>query len=719
MVGLSLNLSSIFFRSAGEKWKTDFNQGDELLLSDMNGCRQILIEPLLTLETRLRSGKTAGDFTRALYEYLQNQEVPQKCGEWIQELHNQGLYDLVMENAQLWNILMDLFDQLVEILGDQEMSLKDYLKVVEAGLSSAEIGVIPTTIDQVLVGNIERSKSHNIRALLMVGVNDGIIPSARNNEILLSEEEIQIINTNGSEIWPNWEMKSIEENFSIYNILAKPTDILYVSYSLVDSDGKALRPSLLIDRFTQLFPGIKIETDIVPNRLNELNLVSTPSSTYRVLIERLRLRCDGNNIEDFWWDIYDWYRSQDYWRKQLEIVIEGLFYQNQQKRLRSDYAEKLYDAPLVISASRLETYAGCPFSHYIKYGLKPEEQKLYEVNAPDMGEFLHNSILAFSKMLDDSGCPWEQATPDDCEQLVNRMMEELIPSFGNGVLLSSYRNRYLGQRLKRISQKALQVLTEHLKQGRFIPVGHELPFRQGSIVPPIEIVLNDGQVAYIEGRIDRIDILESDDKAYVKIIDYKSGNKKFSLSNIYFGLDMQLLIYLRAILGSTKIAPKKKLLPGGVFYFKIEDPILGEELKTAEFAPDTKIKMNGLAVDNLEVIRGMDMNIQGHSSIIPVGLSQKGDFYSYSSIIKEGEFYNLLKLVELRAKTMCREILSGSTRIEPVKIDNIKQCLYCSYGSICQFDPQFEDNHYKTIRTLNKQDTIARIGAEIGEGDRG
>jgi len=696
----------------GKKWNDKFYLGEEEFLDELNRCRDIFMRPMQQLAGKIKGKKTFTEITRALYEYLETIAVPKKLENWIDKFREQGLYNLVNENTRIWNVIMEVFDQMVDIMGDQEVSIKEYRKVLEAGFLSFELGIIPTTIDQVLVGNIQRSKSHDIKALFVVGVNDGILPSGRDEEEILSVQEKEILQNMGLDLGFNLDMKSDEERFLIYNTLAKPEEYLWISYALADEEGKSMRPSLLINRFNKIFKEMKIKSDLIKDHQTDLQMVSTPVSTLKYLIENLRLYLDGKPMEDFWWDVYGWYYEQASWNNIRAAVIEGFFHRNQVSYVGKEQAKSLYRLPLRTSVSRLEQFVNCPFAHFVHYGLKPRERKLFTMEFPDMGELFHDCLLSFAEKLIDNNIDWRQIQKEECLSIMDGVMDELVPVHGDGVLSSTHRYQYLAKRLKRIGRRAIWTLTEHIKRGAFGPLGYEIRFGQGGKFPPLEIELVDGEKIYLEGRIDRVDILDGEEMSYVKIIDYKTGDKNFSLSDVYYGLTLQLLIYLKAVLNS-----RENLKPAGVFYFKIDDPMIETEKKLVEEVEKEiakKLKMKGVVLDDIKIIHQMDSEIQGYSDIIPVALTRDGNLMKNSSVLKEEDFLALIEHVEGLTKEIGQEIMRGKVRIEPVNKGQQKACDYCLYRSICQFDKLFADNNYKNIRHLKDEEVIARLNSEKG-----
>lgn len=710
------------FGIKGKRWQQPFELGEaDYSLKLLNDCRERFIQPCLVLEKGLKGSDEVEGMVNALYEYLTEIKLHQQLEGWIEQLRDRGLLDQVDENAQIWNIVMKTFDQLVEILGDVKVSVGDFLRILESGFSSLEVGLIPTTLDQVLVGNIQRSKSQDVKALFVVGCNDGILPSGAQDEGLLAADERDLLQREGLDLGGNTELLAADEKFSIYTAFSKPSDFLWISYALSDAEGRALRPSILIDRLKKLFENIEIASDLFVSEKEQEKLIATPDSTYKYMIGHLRDCADGKAVSShLWWQVYNWYFKSDDWEQRLQDLKQGLFHQNQEAPIGYDKAVRLYSLPMRASVSRLEQYVNCPFSHFIKYGLRPRERKMYTVAAPDLGELFHRSIEGFTSRLQQDELDWRTLEEDQCEKIIDEIMDEILPEHNNGVMLSTNRLKYLSQRLKRISKRAVWLLTDHIKRSTFNPIGHEISFGSKGTYPPIEIELPGGERMLLEGRIDRADIYDENDDVYINVIDYKSGVENFDLSDAFYGLKLQLLVYLEALLEVEQRRIGGKARPGGIFYFRIDDPLIDTQEQIADVIQNEirkKLKLKGLVLKDVNIAKCMDDSIEGHSEVLPLGIKKDGSFYAYSSVLEEEEFFNLLGHVRKLIQNIGTEILQGNIRINPVKKGKETACKYCPYDGICQFDNVLEDNGYRLIHKMDSQEVVRRIAEERGEYD--
>lgn len=696
----------------GNQWLNPFTKGDEDKLEKLNIIRVELIKPLDKLHKKIIKKSTPKEITTALFEFLQEIDIENKLSEWIDDLRESGRLDYVNENTQIWNTVMEIFDQVYEILEDEPIKLKDYYKILESGFDACEIGVIPSTIDQVLVGSIERSRSQDIKALFIIGVNDGILPSIQDDVGILLDHERKFLEEIGMELRVSGEARLFQENFSIYSAFSKPSEYLWLSYPLGDEEGRAKRPSILIDRFKRLFPKLHIAGDLIKTVESQLDLLATASGSFKYLVENMRLYLDDKPMDELWWDVYYWYYTADNWEEKTNMMIEGLFHKNQVNYIDHGKVKTLYNTPIRTSVSRLERFVNCPFAHFVTYGLRPKERKEYELRGPDIGSIFHYAMDRFANKSYEKDIDWMYMEKDQSDEIVEEVMAELTQDFEYGVLESTHRYKYLANRLTRISKKALWTLIEHIKSGDFVPYGHEIAFGEGQAIPSMVIELDNGEKIYLEGRIDRVDILEDEDGEYFKVIDYKSGNKEFNLSDVYYGFQLQLIIYLEAIISMKNKSKDNKTYPAGMFYFRIHDPMINTPAKaveTVENEVNKQLKMRGLVLKDINIIKGMDREAEGHSQIIPVYISRDGSIGKASSVATGEDFQYLISHVENLIKEIGKEILKGNVKIEPCKRGKQISCEYCDYLSICQFDTLLEDNRYRNIKKMETEEVLEKI----------
>jgi len=705
-------------------WLSEFALGSEEERSLAEEARIKLVPPLAGLKKKLGKKKTVKEFTSIIYDFMVELDMPEKIERWTQRLMDDSRLEYVNENTQIWNIVIEIFDQMVEMIGDMKVDIREYAGILSAGFAEHKIGVIPPTMDQVIAGSLERSKSHEIKALFVLGVNDGVLPGGFSDEELILDDEKLIMKENGVRIATDSITRAEEEKFSIYTSFSKPSELLHMSYAIADEEGKALRPSIIADRMKKLYAGLQVESDIVVDSGRRLEMLVSPFPGLRQLSELIRQEMEASAEDNsLWRDLYSWYASSPQWSEKADIVCEGLFHKNQQEYIGGGLASRLYASPLKSSISRLERFANCPFAHFVNYGLSPRERPEYTVSMPDMGTLFHSSVEKFSKEISDENISWRELEREKSDEIVERVIDSMVPEFGSGVLYSSHRYSYLVNKIKRVGKRAAWAIVEHIRRGEFAPLDHEVEFSECGSIPAIVIELPGGEKIELAGRIDRVDILGDGREGYVKIIDYKSGSKKFTLSDAYYGLQIQLLVYMDALLENKQLLEFDELHPAGVFYFRIDDPLidadkLGED--DIEKGILKQLKMNGIVLKDVSVVKAMDSEIENerYSSIIPAEVKKDGEISERSSAVSEAEFRGLIGHVKNLICEIGSEILKGKIKIQPCRSGSEISCSYCKFKSICQFDTLLEDNEYRNIKKLSDTQVRELLSGKESSNDK-
>lgn len=680
-------------------WKAGFF-GDEEKKEKIEEIREKFLSPISDF-LRFFSGKEEvgiQKLTEGLMDVLVKMHVMEKIEGWMEKFAAEGRLDKASEYKQCWEKLMNIFQRIQEILPEEQLTIGGFRKIFEAGVESCSLGVIPPGADQVIVGDIERTRLPEIKALFVAGVNDGILPSYKSAEGLFHEQERERLESFGLQLANNTKRQSFEERFLIYQGLVKPSKFLQISYAQGDLQGNVMRPSSLVKKIKQIFP------DLSEWEEQELNGLS-PNLAAHTLGVQMREYCEKGSIETQWMDQISFFSTDPRWKPMFDHLLSAMKEKNQEKRLKQEVLSVLYHKNLSTSVSRLERYANCPYAYFLQYSLKAKERKIYEIGAPDVGKLFHHVMEIFSKSIQDKALDWRKLERVEMDQMTDEAVETAAKELGDEVLYSTGAYRYLVRRLKRISKRAVWALSEHVKRGSFEPSGFEIGFGPGQTLPPIVIELDNGIHMILVGKIDRVDFWDHDGNRYVKIIDYKSGNKNFDLEEIYYGLQLQLMLYLEEYLRMGAQSKGMLLHPAGVFYFHITDPVL----ETRDTLPEAerenkllqKMKMSGVVLSDDSVIEAVAGEKQTVSDLIPVAFKTDGSLKKNSSVFQEEEFEKLLHFVRKKAAQLGKEITEGNIQISPWKDKNKTACDYCPYSSICRFDLSFAGNRY---RKKNKMD---------------
>lgn len=672
-----------------EKWTRKLRgmaQGD---LDKMNHYRRQLVEKVDGLIYVLRQRrKTVADITRAIYEFMVQENLQVRLAEQEELFKAKGELALAREYAQIYRIVIELFDKFVELLGDEQVSLSEYCKLLDAGLEEARVGVIPPEVDQVVIGDMQRTRLKDIKALLFAGANDVYLPGALLRTGLLSELDREKFAREKLTLSAGGKEKAYVQKFYLYLNLTKPSEKLDIYYSKVSADGKSVRPSYLIQELQKLFPKLKVRDE--ERYLKEQELTENIGFD-RMIREFVQKR---HETDGAWCELYNWYKKNPKWQEKVERFLEAGYYRKPLDALTEEAAKRLYGEEFETSITRMERFAVCAFSHFLTYGLGLREREEYDFQAADLGNVCHRALERFSYKVEREAGDWLKLTEEKRNQYVEESVEEAIADYGNSILYSSSRNAYLIVRMKRMLEKTVWALTKQLAAGDFKPSAYELRFANG--------------------KIDRVDTCEDGDCVYVKVIDYKTGSKSFDVTALYHGLQLQLMVYMDAALQlEQKKHPEKEILPAGVFYYRIQDPLIDRPKEGEEQESILKeLKPDGMISLEKEVLEHLDHCMVGESSVIPVKYNKNGSLSKSSKAASAQDFYLMMKYAVNKVEEIRQKILSGDVKVNPYRRGTETSCDYCSYRQICGFDTKMEGYRYREIEAMSVDKVIQAMKGE-------
>ena len=708
-----------------EKW---FNNNQELtkekiLISEI---MEEIRTPLMIFHNKINGKYKVQDICTAIYEFLLDVKAFQRTDDWIENFEKIGLEDKVKEYSQVESIVIDILDQAVNVIGEEMLDSFEFFKILNSGFTNEEIGVIPVALDQVNIGDIARIKGIDVKVLYIVGINDGVLPASKKDEGILSDRDRGMLSEIGVNLASTTRNKVFEEQFLLYTALTISSEYLMLSYPMADFEGKSLRPSIVIPRIKRILPKLVEESAIydLKSEKNKISKVTAPIPTFNELIIAVRRDFDKEDIEAYWPEVYSWFKENEDFKDKVQNIFKGLTYSNVGDKVAKNKLRKLYKnemGKLVFSVSRLEKYAECPFSYFVQYGLKAKNRKVYEFTPPDLGSFVHEMLDSFTNKVKDEGILWSELDNEKCKDLVANIIDKKLYGETNSILNSTKKFKYLAQRFKRVISKSVSVIASQIGKGQFEVFKTEFNFGSYSSGEAITLDLESNEKVYLQGRIDRIDTLDLDGETYIRIIDYKTGANKFDLNELYYGLQMQLLVYLDALIKNSKYILDKQARPGAVLYFKIDDPIIKgkKEMTTEEVQEEVldALKMKGLILKDARVVRAMDKDIEGYSLVIPAAFKNDGDFKANSDVVTEDEFTLLREYVNKKMIELCEDMLSGDVKIQPTKHSNRTHCEYCDFSAICQFDTSIKDNKYKIIIKKSESDIWNNIKKELNNSN--
>lgn len=706
----------------GNKWyREDWNYlgKDEYTqeeLERLNELRRIIVKPIRNLQEKAKKDSTFLNLTKILYEFLQEMKLEETIRLKINKLEEKGFIELANEYETSFKVLIDLFDEIVLVFGEENTNFDKYINTLKIGLKNTGLGKIPATQDEVIVGDVSRSRSHKVKAVFIIGINDGEFPSIYKDEGFFNDKDREYLKGQGFEL-ANGSIENLyEENFNIYKAFTVAEEKLFLSYASSDNEGRTLRPSILITKVKKIYPKLQETSDII---IQEKEII-TKNNTFDNLIEKLNDYQEGKEIEDIWFDILYYYENDALWRGRLLKSLEGINYTNIPEKIRPEFVKKLYGETLHTTISRLERYRSCPFSFYLEYGLKLKEKKSLKLDPIDTGSFMHEVIDTFFEEIANNKISIQEIEKADIEKIVKKIVEEKLNLTSNYIFKSIPKFIMLTNRLCRLVTLSIIYIVQGLKNTDFEVVGNEIEFKNGKEYRPIEIITKDGRKVEITGKIDRIDLAKDETGKYIRIIDYKSSAKDINLNEVLAGLQLQLITYLDAV------CQEKDLIPAGILYFGLVEPKIdkgkrGKDITEEELEQKIRehFRMNGLVLAEMKAVNMMDNKLKDgeKSDIIPVKIKKDGTMDKTSKVVSRKEFEILQKYVKKTLGEISKEILDGNIDIKPyynVKTKK-KPCEYCKYNSICNFKKGFYGNDYNYIDNMEKEFILECMKGDINE----
>ena len=692
------------------KFKKDFiygkNEKNKEEIEYLNEIRKQIIEPLVNLKSIIDEEKTAKNISKQLYLFLINQKIENKINIKITELKEEGFLDLAKEYEESYKIVINILDEINLIFDKEKITIDKFIKIIKIGLKNSELGKIPGTQDQVIVGDTDRSRSRKTKYVFIIGLNDGAFPSINKNQGFINDEDREILKNENIEIAKGTLENLYDDTFNIYKAFTTAEEKIYLSYASSDNEGKSLRASNLIYRIKKIFPNLVEESDVV-DKEKKIELINEKIS-YDDLILNINGIQNGISPEKLFYILFKYYQEN---KKYKNILSDNIKYINfkMNEKIKEENIEKLYGNRLNTSISRLEKYRSCPFSYYLQYVLKLKEKEELKVQSFDTGSFMHDVINTFFEEINNSSIKLNSVTDEEIEDIINRIISEKLLNESNYIFNATEKYKLLVQRLKRIIIKSLKYIIQSLVQSEFKLEGTEVEFAEKGKYKPIIIDLENGKTVEITGKIDRIDIAQDENKKYVRIIDYKSSVKNIDFGNVYAGLQLQLITYLDAV---CKI---EDFIPAGILYFNLLEQLINSSKKISEEEIEQKIKSNfrmkGLILADVKVAKMQDKNLEkGKSEIIPAYIDKTGTLSSkLSSIATNEEFAKLQNYISKTIKDISKEILNGNIELKPYYKNKRTPCEYCSYKNMCGFNSGIKQKNYNFINKLTKEEILEKI----------
>lgn len=700
------------------------SEQDEAHIAYINQVRHKAARQLSRFAASVKKATSVREVALAVFDLLEALDVPGQLERWQLEAEAAGEPGTAQEHAQVYKGVLELLDQLVEAMGKDHLPLGELVQVVESGLESLNLGMVPPGLDQVVIGTVERSRHPELKAALVLGVGDGTFPLGRPEDVIFTDREREELGEAGVELAPTARRRQLDEQYLAYVAFTRAGHHLYLSYPLADEGGRALAPSPYISRLRRVLPGLStVQAGSEPLGLDgaDLDYLACPDRVPGFLARRLAAARQGRALDPVWVEVYRWLAGRPQRRAGLALVLSSIHHSNAAPPLPEDLVRQLFGNPVRTSVSRLERFASCPFWHFLGSGLRLRERPVQAVDAPGTGTFFHACLNLFVRRLQQQGKDWAELSREEAARLVAAIVQELAPSLEGEVLLSTAHYRYLARTMERALRRAVMVMSDHARRSPFRPAAVELDFGRAGL-PPLALDLGEGWRLELHGQIDRVDVATSGDELYLRVVDYKTGGKKLGLDEVYHGTALQLLTYLAVAQENAQAFLNRAARPAALFYLALREPMISADgpLPDEEIERQLrqKFRLSGLMLQEEKVLQLMDSTLGpgASSEVVPLRLNKDGSYGSHSRVVDETRFDLLLRFIRHRIRSLGQRIVRGEVRSYPIRRGTHRACQWCEYTSTCGFDVLIPGNTYHQVKPESDQEVWPRIVAELQVG---
>ena len=662
---------------------------------DSEKCDQMRAELMRRLEPvhrALKEAQTVFDYTKALYGFLEEDDAVSGIRSLAERLFARGRSDAVKEYEQIYEALIRLFDQFTELAGDEKVTLSEYAQMLDAGIAEMRIGVIPRTRDYIIAGDLTRTRIPEVKALIIIGAGSAYLPGSLGQTGLLSRWDRERFEMRGYDLAPGAKEKTWSQRYYLGCHLARPTEYLCILCSASDSEGNADEPSYLIREVQEIFPQIPLRP-----ASRYLSSPAGMSETYGIdyLAEHYR-QARRAEKHTMWGSLAGWFEESGKSREKIALIRRAGDYHRKRAQLAGEALGRLYPVSYSRSISQLQQYSECPYKHFLTYGLKLREQEIFEIATSDFGNVFHETLELYGRALKEEGLGWDEVDPVRREELIDQALAESAKLYGFGVFEETARGAYRLARLRELAGISISALTAQLAAGTFEPYDFELNF--GS------------------GKIDRLDTFEDDDHVYLKVLDYKTGHQKFDLTREYYGLQLQLPVYMHEAMGILSERTGKEAVPGAMFYYEAKDPFV--EVKEGQDPAQAvlrDLRVTGAVNSDPAVLDALHADLEGTSDVAPFGYKNDHTLSGNQSrsVYTREQMDTIIRYARYKADRQGERIESGDIRVSPYRTTEGSGCRFCSYKNVCHFDSRME--RYRDLEPMKGDEALQKMREDMSE----
>lgn len=682
-----------------DKWNSlagAYFKDDEYSAKIINNIRKRYILPLADMHEKIKGRRTVRNDAQALYALMTDLHLPETISRCIEDFRARGELSGAKEYEQIWDIIITSLDEIVAASGDLKTSPADFLNILNIAFSQHQIGNIPSTVDRVIVGNTERTRADGLKALFVLGANEGVFPVAPKNDGVLTDRDKELLGECSVEFSTTSEIAVYYSQFAVYTAFTMPSDKLFVSYSKADNSFKTMRKSYIVTRLCAL---LGISEKSAENFLPEASrCIASPDVCREYLCENAARFAAGAETDSIWKNVYNYYRENTDFIPRLEKFRDS---DNIAHRLNRKNIEKLTGMMTHTSISKIQRYTACRYSYFMDYILNIRPPKEEVVDRLDIGNITHYILEQLMKKINASGAAFSEVDDSFVQTETDAMLSEFMREASSYTDDFGEREQYIIKRLRNSIVLCFNAIKKHITESKFEPMGYEMEFNDNSDLGCIEIKTADGRTVSLTGKIDRADAYKTKDGTFIRVVDYKTGSKTFKLDDIFYGLDVQLVVYLNALVSSN---PDYK--HGGALYFLIDDPFVSAKsrISDSQIAEklDSALRLKGMIVKDETAAAGYDEKTAAIRNKYEPDRFALMDSY----------------LKKLLGK-ICTEMADGDISINPCRKGAFSPCTYCKYTSVCRFEPTDRKNSYNHLEPItNAEDIWKRMEAELNVDEK-
>lgn len=726
-----------------KQWNFAGKDNEDFDEQRINQIRLKAINSLLELRDRLcpvdEPAKTlsAEELTQAIFNFLDDLKVKETIGGWIEEASRNKDSAAANEHQQFYNKLVDIFDELGEVFVGRTMTAADFFAIINSAFSQLTLAFIPPTLDQVLVGSIERSRHPDLKAVFLIGATQRQFPVPLSSDSILTDDDRIAAESADFQLAPPVTQMLTERQYLAYIAFTRPSEFLCITYPSIDDKGSAVPRSQFIDNLESLFENLNEES--IAGEKIDVEKVHSETELADLLCCRLGkdaftqttdsgLESGVLGLESLLDDIY----SDEQLAELGSNVLSAINYDNC-ARLDSDVVGELFGRRIQTSATRLSTFAACPYRYFARYILELEERKEFKFEPLDLGVFYHNVLDALLKRLNKEKKDFATVENEELLKILSEQIEHVIQtsSFLSKFSRHSPHNAYIISSAAEVLEDCVLAIAQMIRAGNFRPSFSEVTFGQlrhsepkrplalseaegdesGETLGKYELALSDNRVLSLDGKIDRLDIADIDNKRVAIVFDYKRKDMSFSWSKFYYGLDMQLPLYMLAV---RNAAGSKTKDVAGAFYMPVEVGPQRATLDEISKKTDT-FNYKAKGIFNGRFAQQIDGKASKDSKFYNFYVTKDGQpygLYHNRGTLKPVDFEKVLKFTARKILRLAEEILCGEIDVRPYRLSDKSPCSYCKYNSVCRFDWQIND--YNPLISFGKAEVLEKMDVVDG-----